>query len=127
MSFEEKIKELKINLPEAKAPVGNYVATKVSGKMLFVSGQISIDETGQLIKGKVGKDLDTEAGYNAARRCALSIIVLENKIYFNSNIASTSTETPNGKLFVLTAALVCIPASPKTEAIRSDAPFNTLG
>ena len=74
MSYEEKIKELKINLPEAKAPVGNYVATKVSGKMLFVSGQISIDETGQLIKGKVGKDLDTEAGYNAAKRCALSII-----------------------------------------------------
>ena len=74
MSYEEKIKELKINLPEAKAPVGNYVATKVSGKMLFVSGQISIDETGQLIKGKIGKDLDTEAGYNAAKRCALSII-----------------------------------------------------
>ena len=57
MSYEEKIKELKINLPEAKAPVGNYVATKVTGKMLFVSGQISIDETGQLIKGKIGKDL----------------------------------------------------------------------
>ena len=127
MSYEEKVKELKINLPEAKAPVGNYVATKVSGKMLFVSGQISIDESGQLIKGKIGKDLDTEAGYNAAKRCALSIIVLENKIYFSSNIASTSTETPKGKLFVLTAALVCIPASSKTEAIRSDAPFNTLG
>ena len=74
MSYEEKIKELKINLPEAKAPVGNYVATKVSGKMLFVSGQISIDEAGQLIKGKIGKDLDTDAGYNAAKRCALSII-----------------------------------------------------
>jgi len=74
MSYEEKIKELRINLPEAKAPVGNYVATKVSGKMLFVSGQISIDESGQLIKGKIGKDLDTEAGYNAAKRCALSII-----------------------------------------------------
>ena len=79
MSYEEKIKELKINLPEAKAPVGNYVATKVSGKMLFVSGQISIDETGQLIKGKVGKDLDTEAGYNAAKRCALSIIAQVKK------------------------------------------------
>ena len=79
MSFEEKIKELKINLPEAKAPVGNYVATKVSGKMLFVSGQISIDETGQLIKGKIGKDLDTEAGYNAAKRCALSIIAQVKK------------------------------------------------
>ena len=79
MSYEEKIKELKINLPEAKAPVGNYVATKVSGKMLFVSGQISIDETGQLIKGKIGKDLDTKAGYNAAKRCALSIIAQVKK------------------------------------------------
>ena len=79
MSYEEKIKELKINLPEAKAPVGNYVATKVSGKMLFVSGQISIDESGQLIKGKIGKDLDTEAGYNAAKRCALSILAQVKK------------------------------------------------
>ena len=79
MSYEEKIKELKINLPEAKVPVGNYVATKVSGKMLFVSGQISVDETGQLIKGKIGKDLDTEAGYNAAKRCALSIIAQVKK------------------------------------------------
>ena len=79
MSYEEKIKELKINLPKAKAPVGNYVATKVSGKMLFVSGQISIDETGQLIKGKIGKDLDTDAGYNAAKRCALSIIAQVKK------------------------------------------------
>ncbi len=79
MSYEEKIKELRLNLPEAKAPVGNYVATKVSGKMLFVSGQISIDESGQLIKGKIGKDLDTEAGYNAAKRCALSIIAQVKK------------------------------------------------
>ena len=79
MSYDDKLKELKINLPEAKAPVGNYVATKVSGKMLFVSGQISIDETGQLIKGKIGKDLDTDAGYNAAKRCALSIIAQVKK------------------------------------------------
>ena len=74
MNFDRKIKELKIKLPEAKAPVGNYMATKISGKMLFVSGQISIDDNGELIKGKVGKDLNTEAGYNAAKRCALSII-----------------------------------------------------
>ena len=74
MSAEQNIKKLKIKLPEAKAPVGNYVATKISGKILFISGQISIDENGQLIKGKVGKDLDTEAGYNAAKRCALSIV-----------------------------------------------------
>ena len=79
MTFENKINELNINLPEAKAPVGNYVATKISGKMLFVSGQISIDENGQLIKGKVGRDLDTERGYNAAKRCALSIIAQVKK------------------------------------------------
>ena len=79
MSYDDKIKELKIILPEAKSPVGNYVATKISGKMLFVSGQISIDENGQLIKGKIGKDLDTEAGYNAAKRCALSIIAQVKK------------------------------------------------
>ena len=74
MTFDENIKKLNIKLPEAKAPAGNYVATKSTGKMLFVSGQISIDENGQLIKGKIGKELDTEAGYNAAKRCALSII-----------------------------------------------------
>ena len=79
MSYDNKIKELKIVLPEAKQPVGNYVATKISGKMLFVSGQISIDENGQLIKGKIGKDLDAEAGYNAAKRCALSIIAQVKK------------------------------------------------
>ena len=79
MKFDDKIKELKIKLPEAKPPVGNYVATKVIGKMLFVSGQISVDKDGQLIKGKVGKDLDTEAGYNAAKRCALNIIAQVKK------------------------------------------------
>ena len=41
---------------------------------MFISGQISIDENGELIKGKVGKDLNTEDGYKAAKRCALSIV-----------------------------------------------------
>jgi len=79
MKYDDKLNELNITLPEAKAPVGNYVAAKISGKMLFISGQISIDENGQLIKGKVGKDLDTESGYNAAKRCALSIIAQVKK------------------------------------------------
>ena len=79
MSHEDKLKQLKIELPEAKAPVGNYVASKTLEKMLFISGQISIDESGQLIKGKVGKDLDTDAGYNAAKRCALSIVAQVKK------------------------------------------------
>ena len=79
MSFENKIKELNIKLPKAADPVGSYVATKIIGNLLFISGQISINENGELIKGKVGKDLDTEAGYNAAKRCALSIIAQVKK------------------------------------------------
>ena len=74
MTFENKIKELKINLPDAKPPVGSYVATKIVGNLLFISGQISISEKGELIKGKIGKDLSVEDGYKAAERCGLSII-----------------------------------------------------
>jgi enamine deaminase RidA (YjgF/YER057c/UK114 family) len=74
MNFDEKINELKIKLPKAKAPVGSYVATKITGKMLFISGQISISENGELIKGKVGKDLTTDEAYQAAKRCGLSIV-----------------------------------------------------
>ena len=74
MKIEEKINELKIILPEAKAPVGSYVATKISGNLLFISGQISINENGELIKGKVGRDLNTDQGYEAAKRCGLSLV-----------------------------------------------------
>ena len=74
MTINNKIEELKIVLPEAKAPVGSYVATKIVGKLLFISGQISINEKGELIKGKIGQELSTEDGYNAAKRCGLSII-----------------------------------------------------
>jgi len=79
MSFEENIKKLNIILPEAKAPVGSYVATKIIGNLLYVSGQISIDSNGELIKGKVGKDLKTEDGYKAAERCGLSIVAQVKK------------------------------------------------
>ena len=79
MTIDQKIKELNINLPKATAPVGSYVAAKISGKTLFISGQISIDENGKLIKGKLGKDLSTEEGYSAAKRCALSIVAQAKK------------------------------------------------
>ena len=74
MSAEDNIKKYGINLPAAVDPVGSYVATKISGKLIFISGQISIDENGSLIKGKLGKELNVEQGYEAAKRCALSII-----------------------------------------------------
>tara|TARA_Y100000996_G_scaffold412373_1_gene398326 strand:- start:2375 stop:2836 length:462 start_codon:yes stop_codon:yes gene_type:complete len=74
MTAEKNIKKLNLELPKAMAPVGSYVAAKISGNYLFISGQISIDKDGNLIKGKVGKDLNLEEGYEAAKRCALSII-----------------------------------------------------
>jgi len=79
MSFEKKIQELDIVLPEAKAPVGSYVATKIVGNLLYISGQISIDSKGDLIKGKVGKDLTTDEAYKAAKRCGLSIVAQVKK------------------------------------------------
>ncbi|MDA8567314.1 RidA family protein [Candidatus Pelagibacter bacterium] len=79
MSFEKKIQELDIVLPEAKAPVGSYVATKIVGKLLYISGQISIDSKGDLIKGKVGKDLTADEAYKAAKRCGLSIVAQVKK------------------------------------------------
>ena len=74
MKFEENLKNNKLELPKAADPVGSYVATKEVGKLLYISGQISMDASGNLIKGKLGKDLTTEEGYKAAARCALSII-----------------------------------------------------
>ena len=74
MSVEENLKKFNIKLPEPKDPVGAYVATKIIGNLLFVSGQISISENGELITGKIGKDLNIDEGYEAARCCGLSII-----------------------------------------------------
>ena len=79
MNFEDKIKELQIELPEAKAPVGSYVATKIVGNLLYISGQISMNSKGELIKGKVGKDLTTDEAYKAAKRCGLSIVAQVKK------------------------------------------------
>ena len=76
MEVNKKIEELKIVLPKAKAPVGSYVATKIVGKLLFISGQISVDDNGELIKGKIGKELTIDQGYDAAKRCGLSIVSL---------------------------------------------------
>ena len=86
MNFEKKIQELKIKLPEAKPPVGSYVATKITGNLLFISGQISIAENGELIKGKIGKELSTEEGYNAAKRCGLSIVA-QAKVACNGDLS----------------------------------------
>tara|TARA_B100001027_G_C15993001_1_gene209215 strand:+ start:59 stop:517 length:459 start_codon:yes stop_codon:yes gene_type:complete len=74
MTFEDNIKQNNFILPKPVDPVGSYIAIKQVNNLLFVSGQISIDEHGKLIKGKIGRDLNIDDGYLAAQRCALSIV-----------------------------------------------------
>ena len=83
MSIEDNIKKLNIKLPEAPDPVGSYVAAKIVSNLLYVSGQVSINDKGELIKGKIGKDLDVNQGYEAAKRCAVNIISQAKKICNN--------------------------------------------
>ena len=87
MNFEENLKKLNIILPNAPEPVGAYAATKITGKLLYISGQISIDKDGKLIKGKLGKNFTTEQGYEAAKRCALNILAQAKK-KCNNNLNS---------------------------------------
>jgi len=79
MSYEENIKKLNLKLPNAADPVGSYIAAKIVNKLLYISGQISISDNGELIKGKLGSDLNVDDGYKAAERCALSIIAQAKK------------------------------------------------
>lgn len=73
MSVENRLKELKITLPDAPAPAANYVPFVRSGNLLFVSGQISADENG-LICGRLGENIEVAAGAAAARRCGLALL-----------------------------------------------------
>ena len=86
MSFEENLKKNNIELPKATDLVGSYVATKEIGKLLYISGQISNDKNGNLIKGKLGKNLNTEEGYEAAIRCALNIVAQAKK-HLNNDLS----------------------------------------
>ena len=79
MNTEDKLKELNINLPKAPDPVGAYVAFKKIDKLLFISGQLPIDMDGNMIKGKIGKDLTLEEGQKASKLCVLNIIAQAKK------------------------------------------------
>ena len=74
MSVEEKIKQLNIEIPKSPKPVGAYVAFRIVNKLVYISGQISFDQNGNLIKGKVGSELSLEQGQEAAKACAINII-----------------------------------------------------
>ena len=79
MSASEVLKNLNIELPVAPDPVGAYVAFKKTDKLIFISGQLPITKDGELIKGKIGKDLSLEDGQRAAKLCAINILAQAKK------------------------------------------------
>ncbi len=70
---ESRLHELGINLPTPPAPVASYVPYVIVGKLVHVSGQVSVDSTGG-IKGKLGADIEVEEGQAAARLCGLNLL-----------------------------------------------------
>ena len=74
-----KLKELNIKIPNAPDPVGAYVAYKKVGNLLFISGQLPISEDGQIIKGKIGKNLTLEDGQEASKLCVINILAQAKK------------------------------------------------
>ena len=81
--FSDKLKKLNIELPNAPDPVGAYVAYKKVGSLLFISGQLPISKNGEIIKGKIGKDLTLEDGQKASKLCAINILAQVNKCLNN--------------------------------------------
>ena len=80
MSAEENLNKLKINLPKAPDPVGSYVASKIIGNLVYISGQLPLNQEGKLIKGKIGKDLSLEQGRDSAKLCAVNLLAQLKKI-----------------------------------------------
>ena len=74
MSSSDNIKKLNLVIPDAPSPVGAYVAYKIIGNLVYISGQLPIDNDGKMVKGKIGKELNLEDGQRAAKLCVINII-----------------------------------------------------
>ncbi len=74
MSIDQRLAEIGLTLPQPAAPVASYVPAVEQGGLLHISGQISFAEDGSLIKGRLGEDMDVDAGIVAARRCGVMLL-----------------------------------------------------
>jgi enamine deaminase RidA (YjgF/YER057c/UK114 family) len=72
--IEARLKQLGIALPAAGAPAANYVPTVQSGNLVFIAGQITLDNGKREFIGKLGREYNVAEGQKAARLCALNIV-----------------------------------------------------
>jgi enamine deaminase RidA (YjgF/YER057c/UK114 family) len=72
-AIESRLSALGLTLPNAPAPAANYVPYVISGNLVFVSGQVSMNADG-FITGRLGADVSVEDGAAAAQTCALSLL-----------------------------------------------------
>ena len=73
-TIDARLNQLGIVLPKPAAPAANYVPYSVSGKLIFVAGQITVQDGELTYLGRLGEDLSAEEGYRAARLCGLNLI-----------------------------------------------------
>tara|TARA_B100001173_G_scaffold214480_1_gene185172 strand:- start:20 stop:451 length:432 start_codon:yes stop_codon:yes gene_type:complete len=75
---------MEIKFIDTPQPIGNFVNVRFTGKYAYISGQGPFDDSGNLITGKVGKDLNIDEAYDAARRVGVSLLsVIKNDIGFD--------------------------------------------
>src|SRR5262249_39982686 len=72
--IDKKLEELGISVPTPAAPVANYVGFVRSGRLLFVSGQLCLQDGTLVAKGKLGAGVSIEQGQAAARACAVNLL-----------------------------------------------------
>ena len=75
----DNLKKLNIELPDAPSPVGAYVAYKIINKFLYISGQLPIKTNGEIVKGKIGKNLTLQDGQEASKLCVINILAQAKK------------------------------------------------
>ena len=138
MSIEENLKKNNILLPKAADPVGSYVASKITGNLLFISGQISIDENGKILKGKIGDDLSLEDGLKGAKMCAINLIAqakkacagdlngIKNCVKLTGFVNSTNTFTDQPKVINAASNLISTIFSDKGKHTRAAVSVNSL-
>ncbi|WP_047454689.1 RidA family protein [Rhizobium rhizogenes] len=73
-AIEDRLKELGIVLPQAAAPAANYVPYVISGNLLYLSGQLPMENGKVGVTGHLGKDVDVAGGQRAAELCAINIL-----------------------------------------------------